>query len=57
MNNECREADEYVRDHLLIDFICRKLNVNLQVKYEELYEAWIDWLKTMEAKNDKGSKI
>ena len=49
------EADIYVRDHLLIQFM-----VNYYVEYtsddvETIYQEWINWLKEQEEKHAERS--
>ena len=54
--DEVTEADVYVRDHLLIQYmILYYLDSDIEV--EELYDNWINWLKKQEEKNDERSAI
>lgn len=50
------EADSYVRDHLLIEFMIeRKYHPFTDV--EDMYSDWKEWLKESEEKNAERSKI
>ena len=52
--DECKEADLYVRDHLLIEFMLQY--VELEHSYiEEFYEEWINWLKRTEESHGQRS--
>lgn len=44
MNDEIKEADEYVRDHLLIEWFCEYFKITHK-DIEEYYEDWIHWLE------------
>lgn len=48
--DEVKEADLYVRDHLLIQFmqICVESGTPIDVEVEEWYKAWLKWLETKE---------
>lgn len=52
-----KEADEYVRDHLLIQFmqICIESGTPISIDIEEWYKAWISWLKEKENEHGKRS--
>ena len=51
-----READQYVRDHLLIEFMIeRKYHPFTDV--EDIYSDWREWLKEKEAQNAERSTI
>ena len=54
-----KEADQYVRDHLLIQFMqsCIESGTPVDVDVEQWYDAWKQWLKEREAENAKGSQI
>ncbi len=43
MNDECKEADAYVRDHLLIEWLCEYFKIT-HVDIERYYDDWIEWL-------------
>lgn len=55
--------DEYVRDHLLIQFMLENYTFILSFSEqgrkfeEEIYRNWKNWLKYLEVKNDKRSEI
>lgn len=56
MPEPTQEADQYVRDHLLIEFMLQY--VELEHSYiEEFYEEWINWLKRMEEQNGQRSTV
>ena len=51
-NQAIKEADQYVRDHLLIEFMLDflKFSQTKDDQIENVYHCWIDWLKEREAK-------
>ena len=51
-----QDSDIYMRDHLLIQFMLNFYS-DVNVETESVYEAWINWLKEMEAQHDERSKI
>lgn len=56
MKDECKEADEYVRDHLLIQWAyAHPYWFDHGSTIEDIYDHWMEWLKEMEDKNAKRS--
>ena len=49
------ESDIYVRDQLLIQFMCSSFDERLTI--EEYYDRWLKWLKEMEERHAERSKI
>ena len=45
------EAEIYVRDHLLLQFVM-DCYIEDPIEIEELYKEWINWLKYREGKHD-----
>ena len=58
-NQAIKEADQYVRDHLLIEFMLDflKFSQTKDDQIENVYHCWIDWLKEREEFYAKGSKV
>ena len=55
-----READAYVRDHLLIQWMIEHRERYLFDRVssiEDIYEMWMEWLKESEAAHDKRSTV
>ena len=50
------DADVYVRDHLLIEFMM-DCYIENPPTIEELYSDWIRWLKKQEERNGKRSAV
>lgn len=50
------EAEIYVRDHLLIQWMLEFLNFDTR-RIEDIYAMWRDWIKEMEENNDKRSEV
>ena len=57
-DEECKAADEYVRDQLLIQFCMHYLDPYYnKCTVEDLYDAWMTWLKEKEVEHAERSKI
>ena len=59
-NQAIKEADAYVRDHLLIQWMIEhteRFLLNRVSSIEDIYELWIQWLKEKEAEHDKRSEV
>lgn len=54
--DESQEADEYVRDLLLIQWMMERYYDGL-VDVEDVYDDWINWLKGKEAEHAERSKV
>ena len=54
--DECKEADLYVRDHLLIGIMIEH-RYHPFTDIEDIYSDWESWLKEQEEKHAEGSKI
>lgn len=55
-NEVVKEADQYVRDHLLIEFMM-EYYLKCSGDVEDIYHEWKEWLKEREAQNAERSKI
>lgn len=49
------EADIYVRDHLLIQFMVDCYYIEYTNYVETIYQEWINWLKNQEEKHAERS--
>ena len=50
------EAEIYVRDHLILEFMATFYCEN-HIEIEEVYDHWISWLEEMEGQHAERSKI
>lgn len=57
-NQAIKEADAYVRDHLLIQWMMGHLYLfDRRSTIEEIYQEWYDYILKKEAEHDKRSEI
>ena len=47
-----READQFVRDHLLIEFMKEYYMASVCCNVEDIYEKWKYWLKKKEEEHE-----
>lgn len=56
IKDECEEADLYVRDHLLIQFMISHYMTIIE-EPENIYTEWQRWLKKQEERHGQRSEV